>query len=70
MADQTTATVVSTPTRPSVLYGLEVVLGLGAGSYTQAAFGVIQAVTTPSEAADGLALMLLGLFTALFSICF
>ncbi|GKZ23575.1 hypothetical protein AbraIFM66951_009848 [Aspergillus brasiliensis] len=59
------STVVSTHTRPSILYGLEVVLGLGAGSYTQAAFGVIQAVTTPSEAADGLALMLLAQLTGM-----
>ncbi|KAF7182714.1 hypothetical protein CNMCM7691_002375 [Aspergillus felis] len=59
------STIVNTPTRPSILYGLEVVLGLGAGSYTQAAFGVIQAVTTPSEAADGLALMLLAQLTGM-----
>jgi hypothetical protein len=43
-----------------VIYGLEIVLGLGAGAYTQAAFGVIQAVVVPAEAPNGLTLMLLG----------
>lgn len=42
------------------MYGLEVVIGVGAGSYTQAAFAVIQAVVVPAEANNGLALMLLG----------
>lgn len=43
-----------------MIYGLEIVLGLGAGAYTQAAFGVIQAVVVPAEAPNGLTLMLLG----------
>ncbi|BCR99692.1 uncharacterized protein AKAW2_50034S [Aspergillus luchuensis] len=53
------ATIIQVHTRPAILYGLEIVIGLGAGSYTQAAFAVIQAVVAPSEAADGLTLMLL-----------
>lgn len=43
-----------------MIYGLEIVLGLGAGAYTQASFGVIQAVVAPAEAPNGLTLMLLG----------
>ncbi|KAF4229638.1 hypothetical protein CNMCM8980_007204 [Aspergillus fumigatiaffinis] len=53
------ATIVHVDTSPSILYGLEIVLGLGAGAYTQASFAVIQAVVAPSEAANGLSLMLL-----------
>lgn len=52
-----------THTSPSVLYGLELVLGLGAGLYAQAAFAVIQAVTPPADSGDGLTLMILGLPT-------
>lgn len=59
-ANQNIATIIQVHTRPAILYGLEIVIGLGAGSYTQAAFAVIQAVIAPSEAADGLTLMLLG----------
>lgn len=44
-----------------MIYGLEVVLGLGAGAYTQAAFAVIQAAVAPVDAANGLTLMLIGL---------
>ncbi|OJZ82522.1 hypothetical protein ASPFODRAFT_63725 [Aspergillus luchuensis CBS 106.47] len=56
------ATIIQVHTRPAILYGLEIVIGLGAGSYTQAVFAVIQAVVAPSEAADGLTLMLLAQF--------
>ncbi|KAE8369718.1 major facilitator superfamily domain-containing protein [Aspergillus caelatus] len=59
------STVVETHTSPSVLYGLELVLGLGAGLYTQAAFAVIQAVTPPSDSADGLTLMILAQLTGM-----
>ena len=56
-----TAEIVHLDTSPGVLYGLEAILGLGAGSYTQAAYAVIQAVLPRSEAANGLSLMLLGM---------
>ncbi|KAK1150022.1 hypothetical protein N8T08_003580 [Aspergillus melleus] len=59
------ATIIQVDTRPAILYGLEIVIGLGAGSYTQAAFAVIQAVVAPSEAADGLTLMLLAQLTGM-----
>ncbi|THC90743.1 hypothetical protein EYZ11_009790 [Aspergillus tanneri] len=55
------ATIIQVHTRPAILYGLEIVIGLGAGLYTQAAFAVIQAVTAPFEATYGLTLMLLGM---------
>lgn len=54
---------VKTHTKLEILYGLEIVLGLGDGAYAQAAFAVIQAVIPPSEAANGLAMMLLGSHT-------
>lgn len=66
-ANQDIATIVKTHPAPGVLYGLEIALGLGAGAYTQASFAVIQAVTAPSEAANGLTLMLLGSSTSLFN---
>ncbi|KGO53547.1 Major facilitator superfamily domain, general substrate transporter [Penicillium expansum] len=53
------STIVHVDTPSGVIYGLEIVLGLGAGAYTQAAFGVIQAVVVPAEAPNGLTLMLL-----------
>ncbi|KAE8137951.1 major facilitator superfamily domain-containing protein [Aspergillus pseudotamarii] len=59
------STIVETHTSPSVLYGLELVLGLGAGLYSQAAFAVIQAVTPPSDSVDGLTLMILAQLTGL-----
>ncbi|OOF92459.1 hypothetical protein ASPCADRAFT_399305 [Aspergillus carbonarius ITEM 5010] len=52
-------TIVKAHTSAGVIYGLEVVLGLGAGAYTQASFAVIQAVVPPAEASNGLTLMLL-----------
>lgn len=55
-----TATIVNIDTPSGVIYGLEIVLGLGAGAYTQAAFAVIQAVVDPVDAPNGLTLMLLG----------
>ncbi|GAB1218557.1 hypothetical protein ATERTT37_007816 [Aspergillus terreus] len=54
------ATIVHVDTPPRILYGLEILLGSGAGAYTMASFAVIQAVVAPSEAANGLSLMLLG----------
>ncbi|KAG2419140.1 hypothetical protein HFD88_002244 [Aspergillus terreus] len=53
------ATIVHVDTPPRILYGLEILLGSGAGAYTMASFAVIQAVVAPSEAANGLSLMLL-----------
>lgn len=61
-----TGTIVHVDTPSSVIYGLEIVLGLGAGAYTQAAFAVIQAVVVPADASNGLTLMLLG--SSLFSL--
>jgi hypothetical protein len=55
-----TATIVKVHTNPGVLYGLEVILGIGTGAYSQAAFAVIQAVLEPKEAFNGLTMMLLG----------
>ncbi|KAJ5201673.1 uncharacterized protein N7498_006336 [Penicillium cinerascens] len=52
-------TIVNVDTPSGVIYGLEIVLGLGAGAYTQAAFAVIQAVVDPADAPNGLTLMLL-----------
>lgn len=43
------------------MYGLEVILGIGAGSYVQGAFAVIQAILEPAEAFNGLTMMLLGM---------
>ncbi|KAJ5462578.1 Major facilitator superfamily domaingeneral substrate transporter [Penicillium sp. IBT 31633x] len=59
------STIVHVDTSSGVIYGLEIILGLGAGAYTQAAFGVIQAVVTPSEAPNGLTLMLLAQLTGM-----
>ncbi|KAJ5331077.1 hypothetical protein N7476_000860 [Penicillium atrosanguineum] len=58
-----TATIVNADTPSGMIYGLEVLLGLGAGAYAQAAFAVIQAVVTPADAPNGLTLigMTLGL---------
>ncbi|KAJ5375246.1 Major facilitator superfamily domain general substrate transporter [Penicillium concentricum] len=53
------STIVNIDTSSGVIYGLQIVLGLGAGAYTQAAFAVIQAVVEPGEASNGLTLMLL-----------
>ncbi|KAJ5892741.1 Major facilitator superfamily domain general substrate transporter [Penicillium tannophilum] len=53
------STIVNVDTPAGVIYGLEIVLGLGAGAYTQAAFAVIQAVVAPADAPNGLTLMLL-----------
>lgn len=60
LTDRLTAHIVNINTSPGVIYGLEVVLGIGAGAYTQAAFAVIQAVVDPSDCPNGLSLMLLG----------
>ncbi|KAJ5972566.1 Major facilitator superfamily domain general substrate transporter [Penicillium vulpinum] len=53
------STIINIDTPSGVLYGLQIVLGLGAGAYTQAAFAVIQAVVQPGEESNGLTLMLL-----------
>ncbi|KAJ5313906.1 uncharacterized protein N7443_000790 [Penicillium atrosanguineum] len=53
------STIVNADTPSGMIYGLEVLLGLGAGAYAQAAFAVIQAVVTPADAPNGLTLMLL-----------
>lgn len=45
---------------------IELFLGGGAGAYTQSSFAVIQACVPETDAASGLALMLIGkLFTSL-----
>ncbi|KAM5444099.1 hypothetical protein MferCBS31731_000616 [Microsporum ferrugineum] len=53
------ATIVNINTSPGVIYGLEAILGIGAGVYTQASFAVIQAVVDPADASNGLTLMLI-----------
>ncbi|KAJ5504545.1 Major facilitator superfamily domain general substrate transporter [Penicillium fimorum] len=59
------STIVNIDTSSGVIYGLQIVLGLGAGSYTQAAFAVIQAVVEPGETSNGLTLMLLAQLSGL-----
>ncbi|KAE8373893.1 hypothetical protein BDV26DRAFT_54726 [Aspergillus bertholletiae] len=59
------STIVEKHTSPSVIYSLELVLGLGAGLYIQVAFFVIQAVTPPSDNVDGLTLMILAQLTGM-----
>ncbi|KXG51084.1 Major facilitator superfamily domain, general substrate transporter [Penicillium griseofulvum] len=59
------STIVNIDTPSGVMYGLQIVLGLGAGAYTQAAFAVIQAVVEPGEASNGLTLMLLAQLSGL-----
>ncbi|EEQ30960.1 conserved hypothetical protein [Microsporum canis CBS 113480] len=53
------ATIVNINTSPGVIYGLEAILGIGAGVYTQASFAVIQAVVDPADASNCLTLMLI-----------
>ncbi|KAM5490289.1 hypothetical protein MaudMau93_002487 [Microsporum audouinii] len=55
----TLTTIVNINTSPGVIYGLEAILGIGAGVYTQASFAVIQAVVDPADASNGLTLMLI-----------
>jgi hypothetical protein len=55
------ATIIHVDSPAGVMYGLQVLLGLGAGANTQASFAVIQAVVAPADAPNGLSLMLLGL---------
>ncbi|KAL3462645.1 major facilitator superfamily domain-containing protein [Aspergillus heterothallicus] len=52
------ATIVTTRTSVSIIYGLEAVLGLGLGLYVQASFAVIQAVTSPADSTYGLTMMI------------
>ena len=51
---------VDVTTDVSQSYGYQVLLGFGAGAYTQAGFAVIQAVVPAKDAADGVTLMLIG----------
>ncbi|KAL3440623.1 major facilitator superfamily domain-containing protein [Aspergillus insuetus] len=59
------ATIVTTHTSLSIIYGLEAVLGLGLGLYVQASFAVIQAVTSPADSAYGLTLMICAQLTGM-----
>jgi hypothetical protein len=42
------------------LYGYQILLGTGAGTYTQAGLAVIQAILPLAETANGVTLMLIG----------
>jgi hypothetical protein len=42
------------------IYGYQILLGTGAGTYTQAGLAVIQAILPLTEAANGVTLMLVG----------
>ncbi|EFR04241.1 SGE1 [Nannizzia gypsea CBS 118893] len=53
------ATIVGINSSPGLIYGLEALLGIGAGIYTQAAFAIIQAVVDPADASNGITLMLI-----------
>ncbi|KAM5454710.1 hypothetical protein MaudCBS49596_002007 [Microsporum audouinii] len=53
------STIANINTSPGVIYGLEAILGIGAGVYTQASFAVIQAVVGPADVSNGLTLMLI-----------
>ncbi|KAL8899954.1 MAG: hypothetical protein Q9192_001320 [Flavoplaca navasiana] len=50
-------------TSTSAIYGFEVLLGIGTGAYTQAAFAVVQAVIPSKDAGSGITLMLIGEFS-------
>lgn len=47
-------------TNTSAIYGYEVLIGIGAGAYTQANFAVVQANIEPKDAGAGITLMLVG----------
>ncbi|KAJ5598864.1 Major facilitator superfamily domain general substrate transporter [Penicillium hordei] len=53
------STIIHVDSSAGVMYGLQVLLGFGAGANTQASFAVIQAVVAPADAPNGLSLMLL-----------
>lgn len=47
-------------TSTSAIYGYEVLIAFGAGSFVQASFAVIQTIVTPAEMSYGITLMLVG----------
>ncbi|KAL8861121.1 MAG: hypothetical protein Q9178_002335 [Gyalolechia marmorata] len=47
-------------TSDSAIYGYEVLIAFGAGSFVQASFAVIQTIVTPAEMSYGITLMLVG----------
>lgn len=47
-------------TSASAIYGYEVMVAFGAGSFVQASFSVIQTIVTPAEMSYGITLMLVG----------
>lgn len=48
-------------------YGYQVLIGVGAGAYTQAGFAVVQAVLPPKDAGNGVTMMLIA---QLVGLCF
>ncbi|CAF9916252.1 MAG: hypothetical protein HETSPECPRED_002805 [Heterodermia speciosa] len=51
---------VTSNTSPSAVYGYTVLLGIGAGSFLQASFGVSQALVAPEEIPDAVGLISVG----------
>ena len=49
-------------TSTSAIYGYEVMIAFGAGSFVQASFAVIQTIVTPAEMSYGITFMLIGTF--------
>ena len=50
-------------TSTSAIYGYEVLIAFGAGSFVQASFSVIQTIVTPAEMSYGITLMLVGAYS-------
>ena len=48
-------------TSSSAIYGYEVLIAFGAGSFVQASFAVIQTIVTPMEMSYGITFMLVGM---------
>jgi hypothetical protein len=59
-ADQVPIARVRVSTSNARLYGYQILLGTGAGTYTQAGLAVVQAILPLTEAANGVTLMLIG----------
>ena len=49
-------------TSTSAIYGFEVLIAFGAGSFVQAGFAVIQTIVSPAEMSYGITFMLVGTF--------
>lgn len=53
-------------TSTSAIYGYEVMIAFGAGSFAQASFAVIQTIVTPAEMSYGITFMLIGTYCSKF----